>query len=122
MTPNRDLSELFRQQQVPNKVQDRPGPGVWRRLQNRLDTYDRWHKYTLRISTQLVLFFLLLIAIVAPMLIGMSIEEQKRAEMRNPPVLLQVLSPLDTVANTRQFLELTSEDPKEDTIFLQIEN
>lgn len=121
MTPNRDLSELFRQQ-VPNKVQERPAPGVWRRLQHRLDAYDRWHKYALRVSTQLVLFFLLLIAIVAPMLIGISIEEQKRAEMRNPPVLLQVLSPLDTVANTRQFLELTSEDAEEDTIFIQIEN
>lgn len=119
MTPNKDLSELFRQQ-VP-KVQERPGVSVWRRLQRRLDAYDRWNKYALRISTQVVLFFLLLIAIVAPTLIGISIEEQKRAEMRNPPVILQVLSPLDTVPEARQFLELSS-GTSEDTIYIQIEN
>lgn len=55
MTPNRDLSELFRQQ--ASKVQERPGPSVWRRLSRRLDTHERWNKVALRISTQVVLFF-----------------------------------------------------------------
>lgn len=119
MTPNRDLSELFRQQ--ASKVQERPGVNVWRRLSRRLDAYDRWNKLALRISTQVVLFFLLLIAIVGPTLIGISIEEQRRAEMRNPPVILQVLSPEDTLPEMRRFLSLPSGAPG-DTIHIQIEN
>lgn len=119
MTPNRDLSELFRQQGI--KTQERPGPSVWRRLQRRLDAYDRWNKLALRISTQMVLFFLLLVAIVGPTLIGISIEEQKRAEMRNPPVILQVLNPIDTTPEARRFLEINSNIPQ-DTLYIQLEN
>lgn len=118
MKANRDISELFRQQAL--KPQERPGVNVWRRLQRRLDTYDRWHKNAQRISMQIVLFFLLLIAVVAPTIIGISIEEQKRAELRNPPVILQVLSPMDTLPETRRFLELKSGHPG-DTIILQWE-
>lgn len=119
MTPNRDLSELFRQQ--ASKVQERPGPSVWRRLSRRLDAHERWNKVALRISTQVVLFFLLLLAIVGPVLIGVSLEEQRRAELRNPPVILQVLSPEDTLPEVRRFLALPS-DVSGDTIHIQIED
>jgi hypothetical protein len=119
MTPNRDISELFRQQ-IP-KAQERPGSNVWRRLQRRLDTYDRWHKTALRISTQGVLFTLLLIAIAGPALVGISMEQQRRAELQNPPVILQVMLPQDTLPEVRHFLQQSSSYPG-DTIFIQLEN
>lgn len=119
MNQNKDLGELFRQQTY--HTQELPRPNVWKRLQRRLDSYDRWHKMSQRISMHMVLVLLLLIAFVGPTLIFISIEQQKQAELRNPPVILQILSPNDTLPETRKFLQLHTGQPG-DTILFEWKN
>lgn len=100
-----DFLDLFRQPPIEPQPQYRLSPRVWRRLERRLDGYDRWRKLMDRNAIVWVFLVLFLVILAAPVIVGLLIREQQQQMLRTPKAVIKVLSEKDTIPGVRQMLE-----------------
>jgi len=100
-----DFLDLFRQPSIEQPPQYRPSPKVWRKLERRLDGYDRWRKLMERNAVVWVYLVLFLIILVTPVIVGLLLRKQEQERMRTPKAVIKVLSEKDSIPGVRQMLE-----------------
>jgi hypothetical protein len=100
-----DFLDLFRQPSIEQAPQYRPSPKVWRKLERRLDGYDRWRKLMERNAVVWVYLVLFLVILVTPVIVGLLLREQQQVMLRTPKAVVKVLSEKDSLSGVRQMLE-----------------
>ena len=102
MNRQRDLYELFREQQ--HKLEERPSLHTWRRLERRLDAHQRRGRLSLYRSLGMVAGVLALVAMIV--LISIVVNQQQQY-LTGTPQELEVLPSDESDATAYQVVEFT---------------
>lgn len=100
-----DFLDLFRQPSIEQAPLYRPSSKVWRKLERRLDGYDRWRKLMERNAVVWVYLVLFLVILVTPVIVGLLLREQQQVMLRTPKAVVKALVEKDSLSGVRQMLE-----------------
>ncbi len=109
-----DFLDLFRQTPPESSSASRPSPKAWRKLERKLDGYDRWRKLMERYAVVMVYLILLLVVLLVPVIITLILRDQQQALSRTPKAVIEVLHEKDSIPGVRAILEKGAQKNKQE--------